>query len=100
MKNLSKLFAIGLLVVSLLGGGKANAQVPQKPKNPPVTDQILNDLKRDKLIIDDGKNLSFELSGKKLTVNGERLPDKVYLRYRKYLGNNPNKTISYKREID
>ncbi len=60
---------------------------------------ILKDLKRDKLIVDDGKNLSFELSGKKLVVNGQRMTDEIYMRYRKYLGGNPRKTITYKREV-
>jgi len=101
MKNLSKLLVTGLLVASLLGSyGQANAQAPQKPKNPAITDLILNDLKRDKIIVDDGKNLSVELSGKELVVNGKRMPEEVYKRYRKYLDGNPKKKISYKREID
>ena len=100
MKNFSKLFAIGLLAVSLLGAGKANAQAPQKPKNPAVTDQILKGLKHDNIIVDDGKSLSFELSGKELVVNGRSMPDAIYKRYRKYLGGNPKKTITYKRVVD
>ena len=100
MKSILKAFAMSLLVIGLLSTAEeVKAQGQQQPKNPTITDMILNDLKHDKLVVDDGKNLSFELSGKKLVVNGQRMPDEVYKRYRKYLGGNPRKTITYKREV-
>jgi len=106
MKNLSKTFLIGLLAAGLLSNSIQAAAMPfgvqaqQQPRNPAITDQILNDLKREKLITDDGKDLSFELSGKKMEINGKRLPDNIHKRYKaKYLGGRPNTTISYKREV-
>jgi len=107
MKNLSKLFLFGLLAAGLLNNSIQAAATPfgvqaqQQPRNPAKTDQILNDLKREKLVTDNGGDLSFELSSKKMVVNGKRLPDNIHKRYAaKYLGGKPNTTISYKREID
>ena len=106
MKNLSKTFLVGLLATGFLSNPIQTAATPfsvqaqQQPRNPAVTDKILNDLKREKLITDDGKDLSFELSGKKMEVNGKRLPDSIHKRYKsKYLGGNPNKKITFKREV-
>lgn len=98
---------MGLLAAGLLSNSIQAAATPivvqarQQPRNPAITDRILNDLKREKLITDNGKDLSFELSGKKMEVNGKRLPDNIHKRYAaKYLGGKPNTTISYKREVD
>jgi hypothetical protein len=106
MKKLLKPFLIGLLAAGLLTNSIQAAATPcgvktqQQPRNPAKTDQILNDLKREKLVTDNGGDLSFELSSKKMEVNGKRLPDNIHKRYAaKYLGGNPKKTISYKREV-
>ncbi len=69
---------------------------PPAPPRPPRidTDELRRELRQDRVLGAEEKNLQFQLNASGLTVNGMKQPDELAAKYRKLLGHNDGKSFN------